>query len=176
MSVPDTVVVMGVCGCGKSSVGRLLAEKMGAVFEDADDFHPAANKAKMSAGTPLTDQDRWPWFGVLRERIERHRAEGQRYVLACSALKAVYRDWLRGSGGGDSPVFVLLNGPREVIRERMEARTDHFMPPALLDSQLATLEVTPDLLKVSIEADVVKIVEAILSGLKVRSSDAKGLR
>lgn len=159
------VVVMGVCGCGKSSVGQLLADRTGAVFEDGDDYHPASNKAKMSAGEPLNDDDREPWFGALRERMRLHRGEGRRYVLACSALKAKYREALRDPEGGLEPVFVLLSGPKALIRSRMERRTDHFMPPSLLDSQWETLEVTPDLVEVSIEPEVPGIVEDILKRL-----------
>src|ERR1700749_128571 len=93
-AVPQTLIVMGVAGCGKSLIGAMLAERFGGVFEDADDFHPASNKAKMSAGTPLTDEDRWPWYAILRARVEEMRRQTGHYVLACSALKQIYRDKL----------------------------------------------------------------------------------
>jgi carbohydrate kinase (thermoresistant glucokinase family) len=139
-AVPQTLIVMGVAGCGKSLIGSMLAERFGGVFEDADDFHPPSNKAKMSAGTPLTDEDRWPWYAILRARIVEMRSKTKCYVLACSALKRAYRDRLRESDGPDKMVFVYLKGPRELIGERIGARKGHFMPPSLLDSQFAALE------------------------------------
>lgn len=138
--LPRTIVIMGVSGCGKSLIGSMLARKLDAVFEDADIFHSDANKAKMSDGIPLTDEDRWPWYHILRERIIAHRAAGRDYVLACSALKQIYRDLLRDSDGLDDVIFVHLKGPRELISTRMKARQGHFMPPELLDSQFAALE------------------------------------
>jgi carbohydrate kinase (thermoresistant glucokinase family) len=131
---------MGVAGCGKSLIGTMLAERFGGVFEDADDFHPPSNKAKMSAGTPLADEDRWPWYAILRARIVEMRSKTNSYVLACSALKRAYRDRLRESDGPDKMVFVYLKGSRALIGERIGARKGHFMPPSLLDSQFATLE------------------------------------
>lgn len=163
--VPQSVVVMGVCGCGKTSVGQRMAAAMGGVFEDADDFHSAANKAKMGAKIPLTDEDRWPWLETLRGRIEHHRASGMPYVLACSALKAVYRDRLRGGDAGDETAFVWLEGSRELIESRMSAREGHYMPVGLLDSQFAILEPTPDLIRVSIDATLEEIVDDALQQL-----------
>lgn len=132
------VVVMGVCGCGKSSVGRRLAEHMACDMIEGDDHHPPANRAKMTAGTPLTDDDRWPWLDRLAQEMRGRHEAGQSAVVACSALKVAYRDRLRASG--TDPIFVHLTGDPETIRTRMAARADHFMPPGLLDSQLATLE------------------------------------
>ncbi len=166
VELPSVVIVMGVCGCGKTSVGRGLAERIGGIFEDADDFHSAANKTKMSAKIPLTDEDRWPWLETLRGRIEHHRAVGRRYVLACSALKAVYRDRLRNGDAGTQTVFVWLDGSRELIESRMSARAGHYMPVGLLDSQFAILEPTPDLKRVSIDATPEEIVEAALEQLR----------
>lgn len=131
---------MGVCGCGKSLIGSMLAEKLGGVFEDADDFHPADNKAKMTAGIPLTDEDRWPWLRILRDRIEEMRDKTSCYFLACSALKQAYRDVLRGGDAREVLEFVYLKGSREVIGTRMAARKGHYMPATLLDSQFAILE------------------------------------
>ncbi len=162
-----TIIVMGVCGCGKSLVGSLLAAKLGGVFEDGDDFHPPSNKAKMSAGTPLTDDDRWPWYAVLRQRIEAMRDTTSIYVLACSALKPIYRDKLRAHDADATLRFVLLEGSRELIASRLAARKGHFMPPALLDSQLATLETTPDLIRVSIDQTPEQIVDDILQKLEL---------
>jgi carbohydrate kinase (thermoresistant glucokinase family) len=127
------LVVMGVSGCGKSSLGAALATALALPFTDADDLHPAANRAKMAAGQPLTDADRWPWLQAVGAVLA-----GGAGVVACSALRRSYRDRLRDTAG---PVqFLHLVAPREVIVERLAARRGHFMPLALLDSQLATLE------------------------------------
>jgi gluconokinase len=129
------IVVMGVSGSGKSTVGQDLAKRLGVTYAEADEFHPPENIAKMSAGHPLTDEDRWPWLHAIAEWIGTHEESGG--VVTCSALKRPYRDVLRGGG----PVFFLhLDGPREVIAARLTARKGHFMPPALLDSQIADLE------------------------------------
>lgn len=161
-----TIIVMGVSGSGKSVIGSLLAAQLGGVFEDGDDFHPPANKAKMSTGTPLTDEDRWPWYAVLRQRIEEMRKETPVYVLACSALKPIYRDKLRAGDADASLRFVLLDGTRDLITQRMAARKGHFMPLSLLDSQMATLEPTPDLVRVSIEPAPERIVADIMQNLQ----------
>lgn len=164
---PDlkTIIIMGVCGSGKSVIGSMLASKLDATFEDGDDFHPASNKAKMSAGTPLTDEDRWPWYAVLRQRIEDMRHVTPVYILACSALKSSYRDKLRAHDAPETLRFVLLDGSQDLIAGRLEQRKGHFMPPALLTSQLATLEPTPDLIRVSIDPTPEEIVADILRQL-----------
>ena len=139
------IVIAGVSGSGKSTVGRHVAGRMGAEFLDADDFHPPENVAKMRSGTPLTDEDRAGWLARLGEELAAREA----VVMACSALKRKYRDQLRAAAPGLR--FVLLNADAEEIRRRMELRTareGHFMPPGLLDSQLATLEVAEDFLVV----------------------------
>lgn len=164
-ALPRTLVIMGVSGCGKTLIGNLLADRLGGICEDADDFHSEANKDKMRAGTPLTDEDRWPWYAALRARIEAMRQQTPLYVLACSALKAVYREKLRA---GDSPqdlVFVHLKGSRDVIFARMSARKGHYMPASLLDSQFAILEETPDLCTVSLEQEPQAIVAEVLQKL-----------
>lgn len=166
LDLPKTVVVMGVCGCGKTEVGRAVAGLMGGVFEDADGFHTEAAKAKMGAGVPLTDEDRWPWLERLRQRIEAVRAEGKVYVLACSALRVVYREKLRGEDAAGVLRFVLLDGSRELIAERMGKRVGHYMPLSLLDSQLAILERSEDLMAVSIEAPVEEIAQGIVERLE----------
>lgn len=132
------VVVMGVSGCGKSSVGQAIAAATGWRFIEGDDLHPAANRAKMASGTPLDDADRWPWLDAIADAARNAEAEATAVVVACSALKRIYRDRL--ARAGDAVTFVHLDGDRNTILQRMQARADHFMPPALLDSQLATLE------------------------------------
>jgi carbohydrate kinase (thermoresistant glucokinase family) len=128
------MVVMGVSGCGKSSVGEEIARLASAQFVDGDDLHPEANKVKMGAGIPLDDNDRWPWLGQVGEVLA--RPEGA--IVACSALKRIYRDRIRAVA--PDTVFVHLDGSRELLWERMTARENHFMPASLLDSQLAILE------------------------------------
>lgn len=131
-------VVMGVSGCGKSTVGQALAQELGVPFVEGDQFHPAANVAKMSAGMPLDDADRAGWLLALKAQIREARERGTGLVLSCSALKRRYRDLLRQ--GDPALRFAHLDGPRELIAARMQARAGHYMPPALLDSQLRDLE------------------------------------
>ncbi|WP_041811533.1 gluconokinase [Rhodococcus jostii] len=132
------IVVMGVTGCGKTTVAQQLSELTGHRFLDADDLHPPSNVEKMAAGIPLTDDDRAPWLAVVRDRLQALSDQGRRGVVACSALRQSYRDILRDVS--DPVLFVHLTGEREVIHGRMQARSGHFMPPALLDSQFALLE------------------------------------
>jgi carbohydrate kinase (thermoresistant glucokinase family) len=131
-------VVMGVAGSGKSRVGAALAARLRCLFIDGDDYHPAANVEKMRSGTPLTDADRESWLDALAAQLDACRAAGAGCVLACSALKRRYRERL-AAGHGDLR-FVHLTAPRAVLEERLRARAGHFMPPALLESQLAALE------------------------------------
>lgn len=138
MSLPAVIVLMGVSGSGKSTIGAALSQKLGWPYADADEFHPASNVAKMSAGQPLTDEDRWPWLAAIAAHIDRARAEGRHAIVSCSALKRVYRDILIGPRADVR--LVLLDGTKDEIFARMSARKDHFMPLALLDSQFATLE------------------------------------
>ncbi|MET9958378.1 gluconokinase [Streptomyces sp. NPDC006326] len=128
---------MGVSGTGKTTVGRLLAQALGVPYAEGDTFHPAANVAKMTAGIPLDDADRRPWLDAIGDWI-RARPDRQGAVVACSALRRAYRDRLRAAAPG--AVFVHLSGERPLIQRRMAARTGHFMPAALLDSQFAALE------------------------------------
>ncbi len=132
------VVVMGVSGSGKTTIAAGLAGRLGWVLLEGDDFHPPSNVAKMAAGTPLTDEDRWPWLRAIAARMDELRARGVSAMVACSALKRAYRAVLIG----DRSDVVLLypRGSKELISRRMVARQGHFMPPALLDSQFATLE------------------------------------
>ncbi len=135
---PALLLVMGVCGSGKSTLGQAIACDLDWEFADADDFHPPANRAKLAAGQPLNDSDRAPWLAALRAETERVLARGESLVLACSALKAAYRAVLLG--GLTSARTLHLHGTRELLATRLAARGPHFMNPALLDSQLATLE------------------------------------
>jgi len=128
---------MGVAGCGKTTVGRRLADELGYEFAEGDDFHPEANRKKMSAGEPLTDDDRRPWLESLAKWTADERAAGRSTVVACSALRRTYRDVLRRADPGT--FFVHLHGEEDVLRSRMEGR-EHFMPVALLRSQFDTLE------------------------------------
>lgn len=159
------VVLMGVTGTGKTTVGHALAQETGWPFADADDFHSEANRAKMHAGIPLTDEDRAPWLRSLHEQIASWLREGANGVLACSALKKSYRATLTEGTPPESIRFVYLTGPESVIHERLEARHDHYMPPSLLPSQLAALEPPQDAIQVSIAQSVPAIVQQILSAL-----------
>jgi len=139
-SIPATtsIVVMGVSGSGKTSAAQELTRQLGWVYIEGDDLHPEANVAKMAAGIPLDDEDRWPWLREIAAVIGEHEAAGTSVVLTCSALKRAYRDLLRD--GHPSVWFAHVDVSREVLAERLAQRKGHFMPPSLLDSQLATLE------------------------------------
>ena len=132
------LVVMGVAGSGKSTLAAALSDKLGWVFAEGDDFHPKANVAKMSAGQPLDDADRWPWLDRIVEWTTGQDAQGHSKVVTCSALKRAYRDHLAAAPG--RPVFLHLVGSPELLEERMATRSGHFMPTSLLPSQFATLE------------------------------------
>ena len=136
MITPHVVVVMGVAGTGKTTIGPLLAARLGVPYAEGDDFHPQANIDKMTAGTPLTDEDRWPWLDAIGAWA--HDRDGLGGVVSSSALKRGYRDRLRAAAPGI--VFVHLTGDRALIEDRMSHRHGHFMPTALLDSQFATLQ------------------------------------
>lgn len=138
---PLAIVVMGVSGSGKSSIGRALAAAANYDFVDADDLHPAANVAKMRGGTPLTDEDRWPWLEAVVEAMTQRLKADTGIVVACSALKLTYRDLLRSAGNGVR--FVHLHGSEKLIGTRLARRSGHFFKPRLLASQFAALE-TPD--------------------------------
>ncbi|MFY1828602.1 gluconokinase [Myxococcus fulvus] len=159
------VIVMGVSGAGKSTVGRALAQSLGWRFLDTDDLHSAANVAKMAAGIPLTDDDRWPWLADVRGELERSLARGEDVVLASSALKRSYRERLEVDPARTRWVF--LHAPREVLAHRLAQRHGHFMPPALLASQLATLEVPEQALPVDVSASPEEVVSRIREGLKL---------
>ncbi|MEH2482905.1 gluconokinase [Nitrobacteraceae bacterium AZCC 2146] len=165
------LIVMGVSGSGKSTIAENLAARLGWTFEDGDKFHPASNVAKMSAGHPLTDDDRWPWLQAIADEIDRVGKAGGHVVIACSALKRVYRNVLV-HGRGDVRM-VYLDGTRELIAARLAARKDHFMPPALLDSQFKTLEppgADENPITVSIDASVEAIIDAIVGQMQNRKT------
>lgn len=135
---PRQLVFMGVCGSGKTTVAGIVADRLGLTVAEADDFHSEHNVAKMASGQPLTDEDRQPWLESIRNWMVDHAEKGEIGIITCSALKRSYRDILREC---PAPViFIHLDGERELISRRLAARSDHFMPPALLDSQLETLE------------------------------------
>jgi gluconokinase len=159
------VLLMGVTGSGKTTVGEKLAAELGWTFSDADDFHPAANKAKMRAGIPLTDDDRWPWLLAVRQVIEQALRDNPGAIVACSALKAAYRDVL---AGGLEPIrFVLLDGDPAVLKARLVQRRHEFMNPALLESQIDTLERPPNAIVIDIELPLDEQVRRIRRALGV---------
>lgn len=157
---------MGVAGSGKTSVGEALAGRLGIPYRDGDDLHSAANVAKMARGEPLTDADRAPWLRAVGAVLR----EGAPLIVGCSALKRAYRDLIRAEAGGPV-VFVHLAGNREVIAERMAARTGHFMPPALLDSQFAALEppeADEGAVTVEIDQPLAALVERVVAEVEGR--------
>jgi carbohydrate kinase (thermoresistant glucokinase family) len=157
-------VVMGVAGSGKTSVAAQLAGRTGGVWLDADVFHSPENKAKMAAGIPLTDEDRRPWLDALNATLRRHvQGDPRPLFLACSALREIYRERL--AAGLPAVRFIYLKGTREILRARLEARHGHFMPAALLDSQLATLEEPAAALVADISQPLNAVVDALLPQL-----------
>jgi len=166
--MPCALIVMGVSGSGKSTIAEKLAQRLSWTYEDGDRFHPAGNVAKMSAGHPLTDEDRWPWLQAIANEIDRVCKSGEHAVIACSALKRSYRDVL--VHGRSDVRIVYLNGTQELIAGRLARRKGHFMPPGLLASQFKTLE-PPDPdeapVTVSIDASVEEIVDDTVSQLRL---------
>jgi gluconokinase len=171
--IPCALVVMGVSGSGKSTIADKLAERLHWTFEDGDRFHPASNVAKMSAGHPLTDEDRWPWLRAIASEIDRVCRAGEPAVIACSALKRAYRDILLH--GREDVRIIYLKGTQELIASRLSLRKGHFMPPGLLASQFKTLE-PPDRgenpVTVSIDASVETIVDDIIRQLNLIPADS----
>jgi gluconokinase len=164
-------VLMGVSGSGKTTIARGVAQREGWRLVEGDSFHPPANVAKMHAGTPLTDEDRWPWLRAIAREIDAMRERGEQAVVACSALKRAYRDILIGAR--KDVVLVYLQGSQALIAERIAARKDHFMPPALLDSQFATLEEPGEdehPIVVSIGSPPGAIVDEVVRQLKERAA------
>jgi gluconokinase len=168
---------MGVSGSGKSTIAEKLAGRLCWSYEDGDRFHPASNVAKMSAGHPLTDEDRWPWLQAIADEIDRVCKAGQHAVIACSALKRAYRDVL--VHGRSDVRIVFLKGTRQLIADRLARRKGHFMPPGLLESQFETLE-PPDAgenpVTVSIDASVDAVVDDIVRQLRLGALDGGASR
>lgn len=161
----STIILMGVSGCGKTMVGKSLAGKLGCKFCDGDDFHPQANLDKMAEGIPLMDEDRMPWLEQLRDLIAEEFRKEQPLVLACSALKARYRDVL--TEGNPGVVFVHLDGSYETILGRMQSREGHFMKAEMLQSQFAILERPQNGVRIDIGHSIDEIVDEIIGGLNL---------
>ena len=175
-AAPCALVVMGVSGSGKSTIADKLAERIGWTYEDGDKFHPASNVAKMKAGHPLTDEDRWPWLRAIAAEIDRGCKAREHLVIACSALKRAYRDIL--VHGRSDVRIIFLDGTQQLIADRLAKRKGHFMPPDLLPSQFRTLEPpTPDEnpVTVSIDASVDAIVDDIVGKLAMAPVDSSTL-
>ncbi|ARM87107.1 gluconokinase [Rhizobium sp. CIAT894] len=167
MNRPYAIIVMGVSGCGKSSVGEKLGEALHLHFVEGDGLHPAANVEKMSKGIALTDEDRMPWLDLIGERMQASLQKGEGIVVSCSALKRIYRDRLRAAVGGKL-FFVYLEGSKALLTQRMGERKGHFMPVSLLESQLATLEAPtgePGVVTVDIDDTIDGIATTALKGL-----------
>jgi gluconokinase len=168
---------MGVSGSGKSTIADRLAERLAWSYEDGDRFHPAGNVAKMSAGHPLTDEDRWPWLLAIADEIDRVCAAGEHAVIACSALKRAYREIL--VHGRDDVRIIYLKGTQELIASRLAQRKGHFMPPDLLTSQFKTLEPpgeSENPVTVSIDASVEAIVDDVVRQLGLSPADNRAPR
>ncbi|MDE8587048.1 gluconokinase [Arthrobacter sp. NQ4] len=179
MQYPAThLVVMGVAGSGKSTLAAALSRQLGWACAEADEFHPAANIARMSQGIPLQDEDRWPWLEEIRDWMTAQAAAGKSTVLTCSALKRGYRELLSGAQG--RVVFLHLDGGADLISQRMQGREGHFMPPTLLPSQLATLEpLTPEeiaagSLRLDISRSPEELVAAVVQALNLPTGQAPG--
>lgn len=159
-------VVMGVSGCGKSTIGQALAAYLDCLFYDGDDFHPPENVAKMAAGEPLNDDDRYPWLMNLHELLAGHVGRGETVVIACSALKKKYRDQLRGKL--DAIAFIFLRGDFDLIWQRMQARKDHYMKANMLQSQFHTLEepAAEEAIIIDIDVSPSKIMEQIIQTIE----------
>lgn len=154
---------MGVSGAGKTAVGESLAERLGWPFVDGDDLHPASNIRKMTAGVPLTDEDRFPWLQKIRDAIVEHVGSGRSAIVACSALKRSYRELLLQ--GQPDTRLVYLRGTPDVLERRLSERRDHFFDPNLLVSQLETMEEPNDAVVVDVDAELEAVVEAVATAL-----------
>lgn len=161
------IIVMGVSGVGKTTVGQALASRIGGVFAEGDSYHPLENVEKMRGGQPLTDDDRWPWLDRMRREIDNWLREDRRVVLACSALKASYRERLSPSSGGVS--FVYLKADPTRIQKRLSARKGHYMPASLLDSQLAALEPPEDAITIDAERPLDDILDELAQLVESRA-------
>jgi len=164
------VVLMGVSGSGKTTIGTLLSERIGSVFADADDYHPLANKQKMAAGHPLNDQDRQPWLEELNRLLRSWFEAGESGVLACSALKANYRATLQAGMPVGAVSFLVLEGSKELLTARLSERKHEFMSAKLLESQLATLEMPEDALRIVNDRPPEEIIDQILTQIPLSKS------
>lgn len=163
----QSIIVMGVCGCGKSTIGEGIAHSLNAKFIDGDDLHPKANIQKMASGTPLNDTDRKPWLERIRDAAYSIENKNEVGIIVCSALKKKYRDQIRE--GNQNVSFIFLDGDRELILERMRARKGHFMRDTMLTSQLETLERPVDemdVFTVSIDGSIDEIIEDAVQQLR----------
>ncbi|MGI8415015.1 MAG: gluconokinase [Nakamurella sp.] len=170
-SSPVVLVVMGVSGSGKTTIAKALVDRLGWEFEEGDNLHPKANRDKMAAGVPLTDDDRWPWLQQIVDWIKQTRADGHSGIVTCSALRESYRDKLRGDG----VLFVFLHGSRELIAGRLSHRQGHFMPESLLGSQFDTLEIPtdePDVLTIELGGTPEQETARTLNALQSKGIDA----
>ena len=167
------VIMMGVTGTGKSTIAKALAKTAGWEFAEGDDYHSDANVEKMRAGVPLTDGDREPWLAALHDVLEGWQADRKSGVMTCSALKETYRVTLSEGMDPADLHFVLLDVPKQVLVDRLDHRPGHFMNPALLDSQLATLEITPDLVRVNADQAPAATVDQILQQLGATANSNK---
>ncbi|WP_337266160.1 gluconokinase [Oryzifoliimicrobium ureilyticus] len=172
--MPDTqpqafaIIVMGVSGSGKTSIGEEIARRLNMAFLEGDSLHPAANIEKMSKGIPLDDEDRMPWLDKIGEQMKSSLNRGESLIVSCSALKRIYRERLRAAAGGKLS-FVYLDGSKALLTDRMKHRTGHFMPVSLLESQLNTLEVPtgePGVVTVDIDASVPEIAASAVQQLE----------
>jgi len=159
------LILMGVMGTGKTTIAKLFVQKTGWLYAEGDDFHPKANVEKMHAGIPLTDEDRAPWLAALHAQIAAWDKQGTNAVLTCSALKQKYRDVLIGELPAGHVRFVLLEASRATLEKHLAGRTGHFMNPALLDSQLAILELPKDAIHISVEHSPEDAVAQLLAAL-----------
>lgn len=173
MDTAAVFVVMGVSGCGKTTIGKALAQKLGCPFYDGDDFHPPENVAKMASGIPLNDDDRHPWLARLHDLIAEHEGKGETAVLACSALKKKYRDQLRA--GTKNVRFIYLHGDFDIIWQRMQARANHYMKADMLQSQFDALEApgSAEAMQVDISPNVTQIVTDILQSNRIKTTKFK---
>jgi gluconokinase len=163
------VVLMGVSGSGKTTIGELLAQRTDSQFADADDFHSAKNKAKMAAGTPLTDEDRQPWLTTLHDLMRGWVSEGVQGILACSALRSQYRQTLAAGLAPGMVQWVLLDGSKELIAQRLASRHHEYMNPGLLDSQMRTLEPPDDGIRVLNDRPSAEVVEEIVARIALEA-------
>lgn len=172
---PRVLVVMGVSGSGKTSIAEGLRERLGWVFQEGDELHSKENVAKMAAGTPLTDEDRFPWLDRCAEWLRARIAVGEGGLLTCSALRRLYRERL--GEGTPGLLFLYIKVPEEVLRERMARRKGHYMPPSLLPSQLRTLEEPTDdepVLTIPVERTIDETVADVIAALKIRDAGGTG--